>query len=68
MLFLSLPAALLALTSLTTALPSTTPPRNNTCTEKDILAALAGTYTLLNTTRSALLPNPRLPSDSSQRS
>jgi hypothetical protein len=49
MLLKTIPAALAVFASLANALPNAIAKR---CTEHEILAALAGTYTLVNTTRS----------------
>jgi hypothetical protein len=49
--FSNLPAKLLACASLVSALPHNSPPIERRCTEHEILKALAGTYSLVNTTR-----------------
>lgn len=49
--------ALVATTTLTSALPNTTPGPKPVNTQP-IINALAGTYTLVNTSRSLLPPSP----------
>lgn len=51
--------AVIAAASLTSALPSSsTPPKSPPAKTQDIIAALAGTYTLVNTSRSVLPLHP----------